>query len=82
MAFFMGIPLPLGLAETSVHAPELVPWAWGINGFASVVSAGLGVLLAIHFGLSAVVWIAAVLYGVAGWSSREWDNAAKDGAAP
>ncbi|MEE8499093.1 MAG: hypothetical protein V3S27_00865, partial [Kiloniellales bacterium] len=37
LAFCMGMPFPLGLARLSREAPALVPWAWGINGCASVV---------------------------------------------
>jgi len=39
-----------------------VPWAWGINGCASVVSAALATLLAVDFGFSTVLWIALALY--------------------
>ena len=65
LAFFMGMPFPLGLADTAVGAPELVPWAWAINGCASVLSAVLATLLAIHFGFSSVIFQALVLYGMA-----------------
>jgi len=44
-----------------------VPWAWGINGFASVVATLLATLLAIHWGQSAVVLLAVLIYGVAAW---------------
>jgi hypothetical protein len=59
LAFFMGAPFPLALRE--LEAP-LVPWAWGINGCASVVSPALATLLAIDVGFSAVLWIALALY--------------------
>ena len=62
LAFFMGMPFPLGLRQVAEQAPEFVPWAWGINGFASVVSAVLATLLAIHFGFTAVIVLAIVLY--------------------
>jgi hypothetical protein len=39
-----------------------VPWAWGINGFASVVSAVLATLLAIHFGFTIVIVLAIIIY--------------------
>ncbi|RWO18855.1 hypothetical protein, partial [Mesorhizobium sp.] len=42
-----------------------IPWAWGINGCASVLSAILATLLAMHVGFSGVVMIAVVLYLVA-----------------
>ena len=62
LAFCMGMPFPLGLARVGREAPELVPWAWGINGCASVVSAVLAALLAIEFGFSVVVALAVALY--------------------
>jgi hypothetical protein len=59
LAFCMGLPLPLALRELD---EPLVPWAWGINGCASVVSAALATLLAVDLGFSAVLWIALGLY--------------------
>ena len=59
LAFCMGMPFPLALRELD---EPLVPWAWGINGCASVVSAALATLLAVDFGFSAVLWIALALY--------------------
>jgi spermidine synthase len=66
LAFFMGMPFPLALARLRASAPHLVPWAWGINGCASVLSAILATLLAMSFGTRAVVLIAAALYVLAG----------------
>jgi hypothetical protein len=62
LAFCMGMPFPLGIAEVARAGADLVPWAWGINGCASVISAILATLLAIHFGFTAVVSLAVVLY--------------------
>jgi hypothetical protein len=67
LAFCLGVPFPLGLAAVASRAEGLVPWAWGINGFASVVATLLATLLAIHFGQSAVVLLAVAIYGVAAW---------------
>jgi len=65
LAFAMGMPFPLGLARTAARAPALVPWAWGVNGCASVVAAILATVLAIHAGFAAVVVLAVLLYGLA-----------------
>jgi len=65
LAFFMGMPFPLGLARVEASDARLVPWAWAINGCASVTGAVLATLLAIHVGFTAVVVVALVLYGVA-----------------
>ena len=62
LAFLMGMPFPLGLRRIAASAPGFLPWAWGINGFASVLSAVLATLLAIHFGFAVVIAIAILLY--------------------
>ncbi|WP_208597675.1 polyamine aminopropyltransferase [Desulfogranum mediterraneum] len=62
LAFCMGIPFPLGLSALASRAPELIPWAWGINGCGSVISAVLATILAIHLGFRAVVIAAVALY--------------------
>jgi SAM-dependent methyltransferase len=65
LAFAMGMPFPLALAELGARSPMLIPWAWAVNGCASVLSAVLATLLAIHFGFTVVVLLALMLYGVA-----------------
>ena len=65
LAFFMGMPFPMALASLSLNAADQVPWAWGVNGCASVVSAVLATLAAIHLGFSLVVLAALGLYLVA-----------------
>ncbi len=62
LAFCMGLPFPLGLERVGRAAPGLVPWAWGINGCASLVSAILAGLLAVHWGFSGVLIAALGLY--------------------
>ena len=77
LAFCMGMPFPLGLRRLAEGAPALVPWAWGINGCASVMSAVLATLAAIHIGFTAVVGMAVALYVLAAWVFR--DGAARSG---
>ena len=59
LAFCMGIPFPLALRGLD---EPLVPWAWGINGCASVVSAALATMLAVEFGFRTVLALALALY--------------------
>lgn len=68
LAFVMGMPFPLGLAMLQQTRPHFIPWAWGINGCASVLSAILAVLLAMNIGFSGVMLCAVVLYFIA-WLS-------------
>ena len=65
LAAFMGMPFPLGLNSLEESTPEFIPWAWGINGFASVISAAIATLLAISFGFTFVLLMALLLYAAA-----------------
>jgi len=53
-AFFMGIPFPLGLKMLLFSNEYQIPWAWGINGVFSVVSAVLATIIAVELGF---VWV-------------------------
>ena len=68
----MGMPFPLGLKRLAECAPNFIPWAWGINGFASVVSAALATLLAIELGFNAVLLLALLLYAAAAFTLSDW----------
>jgi hypothetical protein len=70
LAFAMGLPFPLGLARLRAAAPALVPWAWGVNGCASVVAAALAALLAMSFGSRSLILLGAVAYALAAWAQR------------
>jgi hypothetical protein len=67
LAFCMGMPFPLGLGQLADHAPGLIPWAWAVNGCASVISAVLATLLAIHLGFPTVIAMALAWYALALW---------------
>jgi hypothetical protein len=62
LAILMGMPFPSAVSRLE---PSAVPWAWAINGTASVLSPMLATLIAVHFGFSAVIAAAALLYLVA-----------------
>lgn len=65
LAFLMGMPFPLALSALSENFPALVPWVWGVNGCASVISAILAMILAMHFGFTSVIVSALALYLIA-----------------
>lgn len=62
LGFFMGMPFPLGLNRANELDPVLIPWAWGVNGFASVISVMLATLIAIHWGFNVLIVTAVMLY--------------------
>jgi len=62
LGFFMGFPFPLGLKQVERKSPEWIPWIWGINGCASVISSVLAAILAISFGFSVVLLLGGIMY--------------------
>jgi len=65
LGFLMGVPFPKGIEIIGGLAPDLVPWAWGINGCTSVLASILSAMLAISFGFSRVLVGGSVAYLVA-----------------
>lgn len=65
LAFFMGMPFPLGLARIASADAGFVPWAWGLNGCASVVSIAAATLISMNFGISSTLIIGIGLYAAA-----------------
>jgi hypothetical protein len=62
LSFFLGWPFPSGLRILAEKFPNLVPWAWGINGCASVIGAVLGKCLAVSIGFRPLMFTACFLY--------------------
>jgi hypothetical protein len=62
LALVMGMPFPLGLARLAREDPDFVPWAWGLNGCASVVSAAAATLMMMTVGFALTVAGAVLLY--------------------
>jgi hypothetical protein len=62
-AFLMGFPFPTGMGMLSRLGKEhFFLWAWGINGLFSVVGSVAVPLVAVLFGLKALMWVAACAY--------------------
>jgi hypothetical protein len=66
LALAMGHLFPMALSRMSEAAPELVPWCWAVNGFASVLATVSTPLLAMSIGFSGVVLAALACYLLAG----------------
>lgn len=62
LAIPMGIPFPSGLSTLTEEREALIPWAWSINGFCSVIGSSLTVLIAIGYGFKSIIVIAVMLY--------------------
>ena len=62
MGLIMGMPFPLGLRLVHQASPTWVGWAWGVNGFMTVVGSIACVFLALYFGFQIILAAAGVLY--------------------
>jgi hypothetical protein len=60
----LGMYFPTGIELLRHSAPGLVPWAWAVNGIASVASSVLAVMLGMSIGFSGVALVAAAIYCV------------------
>ncbi|MCK9450612.1 MAG: hypothetical protein M0Q90_02885 [Bacteroidales bacterium] len=65
LAFFMGMPFPIGLKYLDGQNNTLIPWAWGINGCFSVISTVLASIIAVEAGFFWVMLLAGLAYGFA-----------------
>ena len=62
LGMLMGMPFPLGVTLTNQVSQRLIPWVWGINGYATVIGSVLCVILALSFGFQAVIFVACGIY--------------------
>jgi hypothetical protein len=61
-AFFMGMPLPTGLAMLEVRHKPSVKWAWALNSASSVLGSVSAIFLAIYTGLNRTLLVGGALY--------------------
>jgi hypothetical protein len=61
-ALCMGLMLPLGMKRLSHDGAQLVPWAFGISRGAAAVAPVFAVVVAMEFGQSALLLMAAACY--------------------
>ena len=58
----LGIPMPTGMRMLNARAPQMLAWAWGINGALSVLGATLAIFIAMNWGFRAALLAAAATY--------------------
>ena len=67
LALVMGMPMPIGIRLLADRAPEIIPWAWGVNGATSVMGSVGALVIAILTGFNQALVAGAALYLVAGF---------------
>ena len=58
----LGIPMPAGIRLLRQRAPQMVTWAWGMNGALSVVGGILAIFIAMNWGFQVTMFASAAAY--------------------
>jgi len=72
MSLMMGFPFPKGLGRLEQFSQQAIPWAWAINGCASVIAAVLAAIISISQGFDLVLWLGILGYALAGLVTLRW----------
>jgi hypothetical protein len=62
LGFFMGMPFPIGLSLIEDDERNYAAFAWGVNGFFSVIGTVLAVMLSMMTGFFFIFILVAVIY--------------------
>ncbi|HXJ92847.1 MAG TPA: hypothetical protein VMT20_08190 [Terriglobia bacterium] len=62
LGFVLGMPVPLGLRLAMQQSLALGSWAWGVNGFFTVIGTVLAVMLGMMIGFCMVIVLACAAY--------------------
>jgi hypothetical protein len=65
VAFFMGMPFPLGLLELAGRPRGAVAWAWSMNGLFTTIGGVASALLSLAFGFRFTILAALGMYALA-----------------
>jgi hypothetical protein len=66
LAFFMGMPFPLGLLELANRPRGAVAWAWSMNGLFTTIGGVGSALLSLAVGFRLTIFVALGMYALAG----------------
>ncbi len=62
MGILLGIPFPTGIKTVSKESDNFIPWAWGVNGFFTVIGSVGAVILGMMLGFNMVILLAILCY--------------------
>jgi spermidine synthase len=65
VAFFLGMPFPLGILAIADHPRGAIAWAWGMNGLFTVVGGFLAMLVSIAVGFNLTLALSLGVYALA-----------------
>jgi len=62
MSTLLGMPFPTGIKALGRESAHFIPWAWGVNGFFTVIGSVITIMLSMALGFKVVIVLAALLY--------------------
>ncbi len=65
VSLVLGIPFAYGIRLVNMFNPTIVPWAWAVNGFCTVIGSLLAVIVSMNLGFSFVLSAAVMIYAIA-----------------
>lgn len=65
LAFFLGMPFPMGIMAIQNKPAGTVAWAWGLNGLFTVIGGVFCAIFAVYFGFQATLAVAVFAYLIA-----------------
>ena len=65
LSLMLGVPFAYGIRLLNQRNPEIIPWAWAVNGCFSVVGSILTVVASMTLGFSATLVMATLIYLIA-----------------
>ena len=74
LAFFLGMPFPLGVLAVQNKPQGTVAWAWAFNGLFTVAGGIFCAIFAVYFGFAATMFVAMLAYVVAFFAYRNLFN--------
>lgn len=65
VGFLLGMPFPTGLERVRAAAPSLIPWAFAVNAFFTVLASTVATMIAMETGFTTLFYAAAGIYIIA-----------------
>lgn len=62
LGLLLGMFFPTGIRIIAAENRRFIPWAWGVNGFASVIGTVLAIILAMSYGFNVITVLAVAIY--------------------
>jgi len=74
LAFFLGMPFPLGILSVADKPEGTIAWAWALNGLFTVAGGVFCAIFAVFFGFVATMFVAMAAYLIAALSIRKLNS--------